>query len=106
MITVTVYYRPGCHLCDQAFLDLEYLQKIVPHQLRSVNIDEDPALQKKYLIEIPVVKVGAFELKAPFSRAELQIALGAAQDGINQNGKIELQLKFKIIFADRFSLLI
>jgi uncharacterized membrane protein len=80
VITVTLYMRKECHLCEQAKADLESLQSIIPHKLVEVDIESDDALLSKYGIEIPVVEAGPFHLKAPFTRTELQITLGAAAD--------------------------
>ena len=80
MFTVTLYMRKDCHLCDQAKADLESLQSKHPHRLVEIDIDSDPALQKKYLVEIPVVEVGPYVLKAPFDKQKLMMTLGAAGD--------------------------
>ncbi len=80
MITVTLYTRAGCELCKQAEEDLKALQDVIPHQLAILDIDSDPALIDSFALEIPVVEVGPFRLKAPFSRKELQMTLGAAAD--------------------------
>ena len=45
---------------------LESLQEKYPHRLVEIDIDTDPALQKTYLVEIPVVEVGPYVLKSPF----------------------------------------
>jgi uncharacterized membrane protein len=80
MITVTLYTRKDCHLCEQAKADLESLQLKYPHRLVEIDIDGDPALQKKYLVEIPVVEVGPYALKSPFDKQKLMMTLGAAGD--------------------------
>ena len=80
MITVTLYTRVGCELCNQAEEDLKALQEIVPHQLAVIDIDSDPSLRDTFALEIPVVEAGPFRLKAPFTRQELQMTLGAAAD--------------------------
>lgn len=80
MLTVTLYTRKDCHLCEQAKADLASLQQKYPHRLVEIDIDSDPALQKKYLVEIPVVEVGPYLLKAPFDRQKLMMTLGAAGD--------------------------
>jgi uncharacterized membrane protein/glutaredoxin len=84
MLTVTLYTREDCHLCKQAKTDLESLQEEYPHRLVEVDIDSDPALQRAYLVEIPVIEVGPYQLKAPFDRQKLVITLGAASDRRNQ----------------------
>jgi len=80
MIAVTLYTRSGCHLCEDVRADLASLQKQIPHELTQIDIDSDPALQKTYGLEIPVVAVGPFTLKAPISRQDLQVAMAAEQD--------------------------
>ena len=84
MLAVTLYMRKDCHLCEQAKEDLEALQEKYPHRLVEVDIDSDPALQRTYLVEIPVVEVGPYQLKAPFDRQKLMMTLGAASDRRNQ----------------------
>src|SRR5574342_1032029 len=80
MLTVTLYMREDCHLCEQAKADLESLKEQYPHRLVEVNIDSDPDLRRAYLVEIPVVEVGPYRLKAPFDRQKLLMTLGAASD--------------------------
>lgn len=80
MITVTLYSRTDCHLCEQAYADLLALQAEFPHQLTVIDVDEDEDLRKAYGFEVPVVQVGPYTLKAPFGRQELQITLAAAHD--------------------------
>src|SRR5687768_15626650 len=80
MLTVTLYTRKECHLCDQVRSDLESLQAKYPHRLVEIDIDTDPALQKAYLVEIPVIDVGPYILKAPFDKQKLMMTLGAAID--------------------------
>jgi len=86
MLTVTLYMRQECHLCEQAKADLESLQEKYPHRLVEVDIDSDPALQRAYLVEIPVVEVGPYRLKAPFDKQKLMMTLGAAND---RRGQLE-----------------
>ena len=79
MIHVTLYSRDDCHLCDETLDALQNLQSEVPHELSIVDIESDPELIEKYGLEIPVVEVGPFRLKAPISRQELLATLSAAQ---------------------------
>ena len=88
MLTVTLYTRKDCHLCEQAKADLVALQDKYPHRLVEIDIDSDPALQKKYLLEIPVVEVGPYALKAPFDKQKLMMTLGAAGDRRGQLDKL------------------
>ena len=80
MLTVTLFTRKDCHLCEQAKADLQSLQAEIPHQLVEIDIESDPSLLKTYLFEIPVVEAGPYRLKAPFGLPELRMTLGAARD--------------------------
>src|SRR5215216_837548 len=80
MLTVTLYTNKDCHLCDQVKADLQSMQASHPHRLVEIDIDSDPALQKAYLAEIPVVEVGPYNLKYPFDKQKLAMTLGAARD--------------------------
>ena len=88
MLTVTLYTRKECHLCEQAKADLELLQEKYPHRLVEIDIDQDPLLQKNYLAEIPVIEVGPYVLKAPFDKQKLMMTLGAAGDRRGQLDKL------------------
>jgi uncharacterized membrane protein len=106
LITVTLFSRPDCHLCEQAKADLAEIQAQIPHQLLEIDIDSDPALQKKYLAEIPVIEVGPYRLKAPFTRADLLMTLGAARDARDHEKRAALSAPAAsgMNGADRFSL--
>ena len=80
MISVTLYSRAGCKLCEEAEADLKALQDVVPHKLTVIDIDSESSFQDAYALEIPVVEAGPFKLKAPFSRQDLQMTLVAAAD--------------------------
>jgi uncharacterized membrane protein len=80
MLTVTLYRRKDCHLCDQVRTDLESLREKYPHRLVEIDIESDPALMKAYLVEIPVLEIGPYILKFPFDKQKLGMTLGAASD--------------------------
>jgi uncharacterized membrane protein len=88
MLIVTLYTRKDCHLCEQAKEDLESLQEKYPHRLVEIDIDTDPALQTRYLLEIPVIEVGPYALKAPFDKQRLMMTIGAAGDRRGQLDKL------------------
>jgi glutaredoxin len=54
---VTLYGRPGCHLCDDARAVLER----VGQPFEEVDIETDDELFKRYLERIPVVAVDGVE---------------------------------------------
>jgi glutaredoxin len=53
--TVTLYTRPGCHLCDDARTALLRLQQRTPFTLEEIDIESDDALHRAYLERIPVI---------------------------------------------------
>ena len=57
MRTVTLYTRPGCHLCDEARAALESVRRYVDFELREIDIEGDDALHRAYLERIPVVEL-------------------------------------------------
>jgi glutaredoxin len=65
MTQVTLYSRPGCHLCDDARAMLERVRAERDFDLSEVDIDADDALLRRYLERIPVIAIDgaeAFEL--------------------------------------------
>jgi glutaredoxin len=60
--TVTLYTRPGCHLCDEARATLQRLQEQAEFAIEEVDITTDDALHRRYLERIPVIALGAEEL--------------------------------------------
>jgi glutaredoxin len=61
MHTVTLYGRPGCHLCDEARAALERVRARVPFRLEERDITEDDELHRRYLVRIPVVCLDGHE---------------------------------------------
>jgi glutaredoxin len=55
---VTLYTRPGCHLCDEAKAAIAPLLREFGAVLREVNIDADPVLEERYGWDIPVIFIG------------------------------------------------
>ena len=88
MLTVTLYTRNECSLCDQAKEDLASLQEKIPHRLVEVDVDSDPAILKKYGEQVPVIEVGPYRLPAPFDKQKLMMTLGAAGDRRGQLDKL------------------
>lgn len=58
MIKVTLYMRPGCHLCERAGKILRQ----IGCNVYEVNIDEDPTLLAKYNDLVPVIVAEGVEL--------------------------------------------
>jgi uncharacterized membrane protein len=111
LLSVTLFSRKNCHLCDQAERDLESLQGEYPHELFVIDIEDDPDLLKAYKEKIPVVKTGPYTLKAPFDKKRLSVTLGAANDRkqhLEEVGGKDYQNRVKrareISKGDRFSM--
>ena len=58
MTRITLYGRPGCHLCDEAQQTLDRLGLAY----ENVNIEEDDELHRRYLERIPVLALDGEEL--------------------------------------------
>jgi glutaredoxin len=59
---VTLYTRPGCHLCDDARAVLERLRAELPFTIQEIDIESEDALHARYLERIPVVALDGEEL--------------------------------------------
>jgi len=56
---VTIYSRPGCHLCEEAMAQIAPLLKEFGARLTEINIEEDPELRARYDYDVPVIFLGA-----------------------------------------------
>jgi glutaredoxin len=57
-VSLVLYGRPGCHLCDEARTVLER----IGHPFEEIDIEADDALLTRYLERIPVVALDGEEL--------------------------------------------
>jgi uncharacterized membrane protein len=80
MITVTLYTKKDCSLCEIALRDLRALQETFPHNLAIVDVNEDEDLKDSFGDRVPVLQAGPYTLQAPFDRQQIQVTLAAAQD--------------------------
>ncbi len=55
---ITLYTRPGCHLCEEAKAAMAPLLKEFAATLREVNVDKDSVLRERYGNDVPVVFIG------------------------------------------------
>jgi glutaredoxin len=58
-LEVTLYSRPGCHLCEEAKVAIVPLLREFGARLREINIEEDSLLVERYGLDIPVLFIGA-----------------------------------------------
>lgn len=56
---VTLYTRPGCHLCEEAKNAMTPILREARAVLREVNIAGDAVLEERYGVDIPVIFIGA-----------------------------------------------
>jgi hypothetical protein len=61
-LTLILYGRPGCHLCEDALAQIERVRARVPFVLEQRDIESDDEWFKRYLERIPVVEVEGQEL--------------------------------------------
>lgn len=54
---VTLYSRPGCHLCDVAREVIERVCADLGEEYVEVGIDDDPQLRERFTDEVPVTFV-------------------------------------------------
>ena len=79
MIDVTLYTRPGCHLCDAAAQVIEQVGRRVELRLIKRNILDDAEDFRRYQFEIPVIFVGDREVaRHRVTAAELEAAVREA----------------------------
>lgn len=80
MIRVLLYYADDDPATSQAVQALEELQDELPHELVRIDVTQDVAIRAKVGERVPLIEIGPYTLEAPFSKLDLQVALGAARD--------------------------
>jgi hypothetical protein len=79
MVQWTVLSRPECSLCEQLLAELaEVLSPAEAAQVRVLDVDQDPALARKYGQRIPVLLAdGEFVCDYRLDRERVRLATGA-----------------------------
>jgi hypothetical protein len=81
VIALTIYSRPGCHLCDEMKAIVRRVATsfpLTPLTIIEVDISTDRALDERYGAEIPVLLVdGKKAAKYRIAEAELRRVLTA-----------------------------
>jgi glutaredoxin len=62
MTVVTLYGKPGCHLCETAYQAVLEVREERDFELEEVDVSLDPGLNRDYGERIPVVAVDGEEL--------------------------------------------
>jgi glutaredoxin len=58
---VTIYSRPGCHLCDEAKAAIQNAGCSDKFSFEEVNIESDEELLRQYKYDIPVITIDGQE---------------------------------------------
>jgi glutaredoxin len=78
MTQVTLYGKPGCHLCEEAHAVVTAVRERRPFDLEEVDITRDPALEARYRERIPVVAIDGREaLELVIEASELERCLAS-----------------------------
>jgi thiol-disulfide isomerase/thioredoxin len=89
VIALTIYSRPGCHLCDEmkALVRRVAAAADAPMSIAEIDISTDPELEARYGLEIPVLLVdGKKAAKYRISEVELQRIVKARAGGAGEAG--------------------
>jgi glutaredoxin len=62
MTLVTLYGKPGCHLCDEARAVVSEVRRERPFELVEVDITFDPGVNRRYAERIPVLELNGEEV--------------------------------------------
>ena len=81
-MTVVVYGKPRCPLCDKALAIVRHLQPEFGYRIENQDITRDPALFARYREEIPVVVLEGRELaRGRVTIAAVRASFGRACEG-------------------------
>ena len=81
-IELTLYTRPGCHLCDDLKQILLRVRRRQAFDLKEVDISGDPVLERRYGHDVPVMLLDGVETaRHRIDEAELVRRLSRAQAG-------------------------
>ena len=80
MTQLTLYGKPGCHLCEEARAVVLDVRTRHPFELEEVDITRDPALEAVYRERIPVIAIDGQEaLELVIEATELERCLASMQ---------------------------
>jgi glutaredoxin len=83
VIVLTLYSRPGCHLCDdmKAVIQRVVRSAETPVTLEEIDISTDAALEARYGLEIPVLLVDGTKTAKYRTTEEDVMRMLAAREG-------------------------
>ena len=78
---VVMYTRRGCHLCEEAWAELQRATRRYTLALRQVDVDGDPALVEQHGEQVPVVVIdGRVRFRGVVDRVLLERILRAGEE--------------------------
>src|SRR5688572_17704965 len=82
VIALSLYSRPGCHLCNETKAVIARVARAVPLTLHEIEISRDRELEVRYGLEIPVLEIeGRKAAKYRITEEELTRLLKAGRGG-------------------------
>ena len=78
MTRLTLYGKPGCHLCEEARAVVDQVRQTHAFELEEVDITRDPSLEALYRERIPVISIDGREaLELVIEATELERCLAS-----------------------------
>ena len=68
MALITIYSKPGCHLCDRAKEVIDRCRANAEFAIEVVDISQNPELLQRYRDDIPVILLDGNEIARHFVR--------------------------------------
>jgi glutaredoxin len=62
MAQVTLYSKPGCHLCEEMKSEIARADCAEAFDLKEINIESDAELFARYRFDIPVLLINGVEV--------------------------------------------
>jgi glutaredoxin len=90
MTVLTIYSRPGCHLCDEMKATVRRSVQSAPRpvSIEEIDISSEPELERRFGQEIPVLMVdGRKAAKYRITEEELLRILATRSSGAGKAGK-------------------
>jgi glutaredoxin len=82
VIPVTIYSRPGCHLCDEMKAVVLHVASSIPLAIEEIDISTNSELEQLYGVEIPVLFVAGKKVaKYRVSEGDLRRILAGTAGG-------------------------
>lgn len=85
MIRLTLFSRPGCHLCDEMRREVEALLGDLPQEWDVVDVDRDPELARRYGDSIPILFVNGHlfaKIRLPRLSSKVRLVRAAARSAL------------------------